>query len=352
MTRPIQISYGIILLTFGLVAWLDLATPFITVLFSYFALQRLALRNSKFVAITLFLLAVLAVGYGFVYFFNQAIHELPKIAQHSIPAIIKFAEEHNFQLPFTDMQSLKAVALDTVVEQLRYLGKQATGIGKQAVFFVIGLVVAVSLFINARLDLQRETRIGENLYSLICRETENRFRALYDSFTRVMGAQITISTINTGLTSIFISYISLPYAGLVIAVTFFCGLLPIIGNLISNTVIVSIAFTLSPRMGVIALIFLVVLHKLEYFLNSKIIGGRIHNPMWLTLLSLIVAERVMGIPGMILAPVILDYLRSESSSVPVPSKLVAIPSKSIDSPSETSLDARELRRSEKVAADL
>ena len=58
---------------------------------------------------------------------------------------------------------------------------------------------------------------------------------------------------------------------------------------------------------------LIVLHKLEYFLNSKIIGGRIKNPMWLTLLGLILGERLMGIPGMILAPVVLHYIKVEAS---------------------------------------
>jgi predicted PurR-regulated permease PerM len=313
MTRPTQVSYGIMILMFVLVAWLGLATPTITILFSYFALQKLVFRGSKATAIFLFILAVMAVGYGFGYFFNQALHASPKIAAKSIPAIIKFAKEHNLELPFTDLESLKALALDTVMEQVRYFGGRATILGKQAVFFVIGLVVAVSMFLNPRLDLEREQRVGETFYSLSCREIESRFRFFYRSFKRVMGAQITISTINTGLTAIFISWISLPYSGLVIAITFFCGLLPIIGNLISNTVIVSIAFTLSPSLGVAAFVFLVVLHKLEYFLNSKIIGSRIRNPMWLTLLALIVAERVMGIPGIILAPVILDYLRTETS---------------------------------------
>jgi predicted PurR-regulated permease PerM len=65
-------------------------------------------------------------------------------------------------------------------------------------------------------------------------------------------------------------------------------------------------------MALIALIFLVVLHKLEYFLNSKIIGDRIRNPMWLTLLGLIVGEKLMGIPGMILAPVVLYYIKVEA----------------------------------------
>jgi predicted PurR-regulated permease PerM len=61
----------------------------------------------------------------------------------------------------------------------------------------------------------------------------------------------------------------------------------------------------------------VVVHKLEYFLNSKIIGARIRNPIWLTLFGLIVGEKLMGVPGMILSPVVLNYLRVEMSKVEV-----------------------------------
>ena len=95
--------------------------------------------------------------------------------------------------------------------------------------------------------------------------------------------------------------------------TFLCGLLPIIGNIISNTLIVGVGFTISPKMALIALIFLVVIHKLEYFLNSKIIGDRIKNPMWLTLIGIVLGEKLMGIPGMILAPVVLHYIKVEAS---------------------------------------
>jgi predicted PurR-regulated permease PerM len=61
----------------------------------------------------------------------------------------------------------------------------------------------------------------------------------------------------------------------------------------------------------------VAIHKLEYFLNSKIIGDRIRNPVWLTLIALIIGERLMGIPGLILAPVVLNYLRVEMLTVEV-----------------------------------
>jgi predicted PurR-regulated permease PerM len=146
-----------------------------------------------------------------------------------------------------------------------------------------------------------------------CTEIASRFYSFYQSFARVMGAQLIISTINTGLTAIFVIAVGMPYAPIAIGVTFLCGLLPIVGNLISNTVLVSIGFTHSPKMAVTALIYLVVIHKLEYFLNSKIIGKQIKNPVWLTLIGLILGERLMGITGMILAPVILHFVKEEAS---------------------------------------
>ena len=66
--------------------------------------------------------------------------------------------------------------------------------------------------------------------------------------------------------------------------------------------------------------FLVVVHKLEYFLNSKIIGQRIRNPVWLTLIPLVIGERLMGIPGLVLAPVVLNYLPVEMMKIEVPAK--------------------------------
>ena len=71
------------------------------------------------------------------------------------------------------------------------------------------------------------------------------------------------------------------------------------------------------KFALASLVFLVAVHKLEYFLNSKIIGGRIRNPVWLTLLGLVIGEELMGIPGMILAPVVLNYLRVEMSKIEV-----------------------------------
>jgi predicted PurR-regulated permease PerM len=306
-----------------LIVWLHLATPLLAALFAYLALSRLdtGKRWGKTLAVIAFLIALASIAYALGYFINQTIRALPEIGDKAIPAIIAWAKQYGIELPFSDYDSLKDFAFDTVKTEVRFLGsfaKFARGASTEALFLAAGCVVAVSAFLHPRFELSADaTRPSENLYTGCCREIAARFSTLYGSFVTVMGAQIVISAINTLLTAIFVLAVQLPYAVVVIGVTFLCGLLPVVGNLLSNTIVVAIGFTVSPRMALGALIFLIVIHKLEYFLNSKIVGWRIHNPLWLTLLGLIVGERLLGIPGMILAPVVLNYVRLEMSKVPL-----------------------------------
>lgn len=307
-----KFSYFFLLGVLALVAIFKIATPFVTVLFSIFALRMFKFFDRKAVAVALFLIFVSAIFYGFYFFVNTSIKALPAIAEASIPKAIELAEGHGYKLPFSDLDGLKALAANSIRSELEGVAKFAELATKEFLFLIIGLVVAISIFINGTLDLNREQHaIKDNLYSAICSEVSTRFTDFYQSFHTVMGAQIIISTINTTCTGIFVYLTGLPYASIIVVITFLCGLLPIIGNLISNSVIVGIGLTVSPKAAFGALLFLVLLHKAEYFLNSRIIGGRIKNPMWLTLLGLLVGERVMGIPGMILAPILLHYVKQE-----------------------------------------
>jgi len=305
-----------------LVVLLHLATPLVAALFAYLALNRLEIpkRGGKALAVIIFVAGLAAIAYALGYFIDQTVRALPEIGDKAIPAVIAWAKGYGIELPFTDYDSLKDLAFDTVKSEVRYLGsfaKFARGASTQLLYLAAGCVVAISIFLNPQFELQKQNHQSGNFYSACCEQIAARFRRLYQSFVTVMGAQIIISVINTALTAIFVLAVQLPYAVVIIGVTFLCGLLPVIGNLISNTIVVAIGFTVSPKMALGALIFLVVIHKLEYFLNSKIVGWRIHNPLWLTLLGLIVGERLLGIPGMILAPVVLNYLRLELSQIEV-----------------------------------
>jgi predicted PurR-regulated permease PerM len=260
---------------------------------------------------------------------NQAVRVLPDVAEQAIPSVIQWAKQHQIELPFTDYDSLKDLALDTVRNQVHNLAgvaRIARGAASQFVLILVAMVVAIGLFLNPRFELHGDKpAVPNNLYSLSCAAIAQRFTTFYQSFAIVMGAQVVISAINTGFTAIFVLSTHLPYAVVIIGTTFLCGMLPIVGNLISNCIVFGIAITASPKVAIAALVFLVVVHKLEYFLNSKIVGERIRNPFWLTLLALILGERLMGIPGMILAPVVLNYLKMETSRIEVRQEMICAP---------------------------
>jgi predicted PurR-regulated permease PerM len=320
LSSAARFSYWFMLLLLIALIALHLATPLLAALFSYLGLTKLLFtrRGGKWVAIALFIVGIAAAGYALGYFGNQSVKALPEIADRSIPSVITWAKQQGIELPFTDYDSLKDLAFDTAKSQAQYLGsfaKFARGATTNALLMLAGCVVAISLFLNPQFELGSSPHSSRgNLYSETCSEIGLRFRTLYQSFVTVMGAQIVISAINSFLTAVFILILGFPYAIFIVGATFICGLLPVVGNIISNTIVVMVGFTISPKMALIALIFLVVVHKLEYFLNSKIVGWRIRNPLWLTLLGLIIGEKLMGVPGMILAPVILNYIKLEAST--------------------------------------
>lgn len=350
MSQPQRISYVIMLVALALVGWLHMATLLLTAFFGYFALRQLSFGKSKVLGVVLFAAALSLGAYGLVFFSKQASVAFPRIAGTTIPAIAEFADRHNIDLPFFDepetakvaspagdgnllpapgMTNAPAVTASSSINQMRSLRKWAVEEAQnkvaeisnyvraalfQVVYLIIGLVIAVSLFFNARLNLDHDPDIGRHsLYATTMRELAVRVRTFYRSFAQVMGAQILISVINSAVTGMFLFAAGFPYAPVLTILTFLCGLLPIVGNLISNTVITGVGFAISPKMALLALCFLVVVHKLEYFLNSKIIGDRIKNPMWMTLIGLLVGEKLMGIPGMILAPIVLHYIKIEAS---------------------------------------
>jgi len=323
MTTPARLSYGVLALTLVLAGGLHLAVPLLVILFSYLALRQLYfLTKRRWLALVLFIVVVLGIAAAAVSFTRAAILALPDVADTSIPSASAWAQRRQIELPFTDFESLRAVVIDTLQQEAHYLRNVAHFAGSTTavlVFSIIGIVAAGSLFFKAGLDPHRATHpVKNNLYSICCDEVSTRFRDFYRSFATVMGAQMTISLINTALTGLFVVAVRMPHAPLLMAITFLCGLVPIVGNLVSNAIIVFVALTVSLKLAIAALVFLVVIHKLEYFLNSKIIGDRIRNPAWLTLIALIIGERLMGIPGLILAPVVLNYLRVEMLTVEVP----------------------------------
>src|SRR5436190_20199663 len=250
MTRAARFSYIFILVVLLLSGVLHLGTPLLTILFSYFALckldragdaisrGKLKPRKRQWLSVLLFLVLVSGILYGLGYLIKQAIDALPKIANESIPRIIAYAKSEGIELPFEDVEGLKAAIMDMMKDEFKQVGNFARATTKQLLFILIGIVVAVSLFLNPDVEKQVGRGKNHNLFTEFADEIVQRFRCFYESFSTVIGAQIIISGINTLLTAIFVLAMSLRHTTVVIGLTFLCGLLPIVGNLLSNSIIV------------------------------------------------------------------------------------------------------------------
>jgi len=148
-------------------------------------------------------------------------------------------------------------------------------------------------------------------------ELHARAQTMAQAFDKVVFAQVKISALNTFLTIIYLLLIlplcgvHLPLVTVLIPLTFVTGLFPVIGNLFSNMAIVLISLGVSPGVGVGSLVFLVVIHKLEYFTNARIVGGEVHARAWELLCAMLFMEALFGVIGMVAAPVVYAWVKAE-----------------------------------------
>ncbi|HPT48990.1 MAG TPA: AI-2E family transporter [Accumulibacter sp.] len=193
--------------------------------------------------------------------------------------------------------------------ELQLIGKET---GHTFAHILIGMVIGGMASLH---DASRTENVGPLGGALA-----ERILRLAHAFRRVVFAQVRISALNTVFTTLYLAVvlpllgIHLPLTKTMIVVTFVAGLLPVIGNLISNTVIFVVSLAHSPGVAVASLFYLVIIHKLEYFLNARIVGSEIKARPWEILSAMLLMESTFGLAGLIAAPICYAWLKDELSS--------------------------------------
>lgn len=181
--------------------------------------------------------------------------------------------------------------------------------GRAMIYAILGMVVGAMIALQGELEQRPLGPLGVALAA--------RAANLGSAFRRVVFAQVRISLINTALTAIYLAVllpsfgIDLPLRKTLIVITFVAGLLPVVGNLVSNTFIVIASLSHSGEIATLSLAYLVIIHKLEYFLNARIIGTRIQARAWELLVAILAMEAMFGIAGVIAAPIYYCFLKDE-----------------------------------------
>ena len=324
MDAPISgsrmVSYALFLIVLIAVARFDLGPCLLAGLVSYMILditeRRLqAAGTGPLLArwVTLVVFAVLAsvLAWIFVKFLRVGLARLPILLDTVLPRLTTLSEKHGLDLPVENARELRDLVVASMKENVSSVRKTSGLLTRGFFQIIIGMFVAVLRYLTPS-PVDR----GNHLYDSLRHEINARVTLFMRSFERVVGAQVAISTINTCLTAVFLYSTGFPFKTFLILTTFVCGLVPIIGNMISNAAIVTSGLTVSVQLATVGLIYLVIIHKLEYILNSRIVGGSIDIPMWMTLLGIVVGEAVMGVPGVLLAPALLHYAREELRALP------------------------------------
>jgi len=184
--------------------------------------------------------------------------------------------------------------------------------GRALIYAILGMIVGAMVALQGELERRPLGPLGVALAT--------RAANLANAFRRVVFAQVRISLLNTAFTAIYLAVllpafgIDLPLRKTLIVITFVAGLLPVVGNLISNTFIVIASLSLSGEVALLSLVYLIVIHKLEYFLNAKIIGSRIHSRAWELLVAILAMEAMFGVAGVIAAPIFYCFVKDELSA--------------------------------------
>lgn len=294
----------------------------------YLLLDRLSQSFSKRIgtaARPLALILVTLVGGGL---FFGVIALLISFARHhvdNIPAIMtKMADilqstrawlgDYGEQLipeVMTDADTIKSALAVWLKEHAETLKLAGSTFSLGVVHMVMGMLLAVLVFF--RHVTHHTARVPGTLSEALERNVDHFTRA----FAQIATAQVKISVLNTSLTALYLLIVlplfgqHIPFATTIVFVTFVCGLIPVLGNLISNTVIVILSLGISPGAAIASLVFLVVIHKLEYLTNSRIVGGQTDSQAWEILMAILIGETAFGISGVVMAPIIYAFVKRE-----------------------------------------
>ena len=273
-------------------------------------------KRGKVAAVAILATAIVAALslalFGAVSFFRSDAGSLTALLQ-KMAEIIDGSRSHlpDWVLQYlpADAEELRRALTDWLREhagEVQLLGKEA---GRLSAHLLIGMIIGAMVSL-------REAHPSRNGAPL-AHALGQRAALLGDGFRRIVFAQVRIAAINTAFTAIYIG-VALPLLGVhlpltksLIAITFVAGLLPVIGNLLSNTIIVVVSLSASLAVALASLAFLIVIHKLEYFLNARIVGSQIRASAWELLLAMLVMESAFGLAGLVAAPIYYAYLKEE-----------------------------------------
>jgi predicted PurR-regulated permease PerM len=277
--------------------------------------KHLSSQRARWFAVVFVSCAVIAAFTGITLGIIQHLQQNVTSVQALFEQVMRFFDQERARVPAWAVAYLPNNAAEVEAKITDLLHQHATQLqegGKTAMRGVVHVLIGMILGAIVAVGAQHRTHRAPLAAALVTRVS--RFA---EAFRRIVFAQVKISAVNAFFTGIYLLvalplfHTRLPLSKTLVIFTFVVGLLPVVGNLVSNTVIVLISLSSGIGVAISSLAFLVVIHKLEYFLNARIVGGEIEAKTWELLIAMLVMEAAFGLLGVIAAPVFYAYIKRE-----------------------------------------
>ena len=263
------------------------------------------------VVIYLFCLAVIPTLIKQINEMVKMIPDLMKDAREVIDKVfLKLSNTTNIDMTETKVEFIqyieefaKGLATDLPTKVLNIVQGLLSGIGK----FLIGMVIGFYLLFNFN-------TLGEHFTSIVPKKFRADAENLLTSISEVLSKFVN-GTLLVSLMLFVISVIGFEIIGLDAAVlfAFFCAvtnIIPYVGPYIGGVPAVLIAFSQSPLIGILTLVFIVLVQGIEgNFLHPYIIGKTMDLHPVTVVISVLIFEHFFGIMGMIIATPLVAIIK-------------------------------------------
>ncbi|MEB3328652.1 MAG: AI-2E family transporter [Candidatus Sericytochromatia bacterium] len=270
----------------------------------------------------------MALWFLSLFVFPQLYHEFARLAQllprqflqferEALPGILVTWQSHldAYNVPFNLEKSLHegiTSLFEAVNGQLGELAKRARDL-IAGVFSAILLVVLVFMLTGFLLyDLPRFKAWLARLVPVSYRAATRALMADIDrGLAGAVRGQIGVCIVNGVLTTLGLMALGVKFAITLGVLAGFFSLIPVFGTLFSSVPIVAVALTNSLATGLLALVWILVIHLIEAnFLNPNIIGHNAELHPALVVLALLIGEHYGGPVGLLIAVPIATVVRA------------------------------------------
>lgn len=258
---------------------------------------RLTRKQALLVVLLVFVLALAGLGYLGV---GKTLKTYAAM-QESFPEKLQALRDN----PLVDKIEDQLGGTEKIVESAKHYAGSALGmaaaVGHFLVHMVMGFVLAV-VYVLEQEELSAfwaRTVDPRSLKGTLARW----FGHVADATVVTVQLQLIVAACNTLMTLPVLLLIGVPNVGALMILIFVSALVPVIGNIVSGTVLCLLAYQQKGWFGVgIFLGLTFVLHKIEsYYLSPRLTSRHVKIPGFLLIVSLIACEHLFGFKGFFLS---------------------------------------------------